>query len=96
MNILGTIDRCISMIPKELIEGNILYAELDKESYALIQEEVKSIEKVDGGITLSEDRFVDFGKSLVIKFMDYKVIVVLNKDKPKADNFYLAFKTKII
>jgi len=84
------------MIPKELVENNILYAEVDKESYALVQEEVNNIIKVDGGITLAEDRFVDFGKSLVIKFQDYKVIVVLNKDKPKADNFYLAFKTKII
>ena len=96
MNILGTIVRCINMIPKELIEGEILYVELDQKSYDMILGEVENLSKVNGDITLKEERYADIGKATVIKFGDYKVVVVLNKNKAEGVDFYISFKTKII
>lgn len=98
MNILGTIDRCINMIPKELIEGEIFYVELDQKSYNMILEEVENLSKVNEGITLKEERYADVSKekALVIKLGDYKIVVVLNKNKQEGVDFYISFKTKII
>ena len=96
MNILGTIDRCINMIPKELVEGEILYVELDQKSYGMILGEVENLSKVSEGITLKEERYADIGKATVIKLGDYKIVVVLNKNKQEGVDFYISFKTKII
>lgn len=98
MNILGTIDHCINMIPKELVEGDILYVELDKTSYDMILNEVENLSKVNGGITLKEERYFDVSKdkAIVIGLNGYKIVVVLNKNKQEGVDFYISFKTKII
>ena len=87
MNILGTIDRCINMIPKELVEGDILYVELDKTSYDTILNEVENLSKVNGGITLKEERYSDVSKdkAIVIGLSGYKIVVVLNKNKQEGE-----------
>lgn len=78
MNILGTIDRCLNVLPKSIIESEIVYVELDKDSYEIIQEELAIATKVPGGITLENERYADdIGKCLVIKIGEYKVIVAL-------------------
>lgn len=96
MNILATIDRCMNMIPKELIDSNIIYIELDKENYSGIKEEVENLIKIDGGITLTDERRADIGKALVVSMSGYKIVIALNENKPKGEDFYLAFKTRIL
>lgn len=98
MNILGTIDRCINMIPQDLIEGNILYVELDKQSYDMILGEVDALSKVNNDITIKEERYADVSreKAFVIGMDGYKIVVVLNKGKEVGVDFYISFKTKII
>ena len=96
MNILGTLDRCINMIPKELIENEVIYIELDQGSYKLILEEVDNLSKVNGSITIKEERVTDIGKAFVIGLGGYKIVVALDKNKVESSDFYFAFKTKII
>jgi len=96
MSILGTISGCIDILPGELVEGKILYIELDIENYDILQEEIAAATPVDGGIVLLEQRVDDIGKGLVLNFQrGYKVVIVSNKGS-RLDNFYIAFKTKII
>jgi len=97
MNILGSIDRCLNIIPKIIIENSVVYVELDNDNYDIIQGELAIATKVPGGITLENEKFAeDIGKCMIVKMGDFRVIVTLNKNKSKQDNFYVAFKTRII
>lgn len=94
MGILLTIDRCLNMIPSELIENKIVFIELDKDSYESVQKEVKEV--MGSEIVLSEEKIADIGKCKVITFTHGKAYVVENKNVSKQGDFYFAFKTKII
>ena len=91
MGVLGTIDRCINMLPHELIEDKVLYIELDRDNYETMQEEVNA--KYD---FVAEQKVTDMGKCLTMLYREFKIVIVLNKNKSKLDNFYVAFKTKVI
>lgn len=98
MGILGTIDRCIHSVQSGLIEGNIVYIELDKDTYDTFLKEVD--EKVNAMAEISTTEFkkqvADIGVCTVLSYMGYKIVVSVNKDKNKMDTFYFAFKTKVI
>ena len=79
------------MLPHELIEDKVLYIELDRDNYKVIQEEIDA--KYD---LVAEQKVADIGKCLTMQFLEFKIIIALNKSKSKLDNFYIAFKTKII
>ena len=95
MGVLSTIDRAISAVQDDLIDGKIVYIELDKDNYELVQKEVENY-KLAENISLEEKKVADIGKCLVLSYMDYKVIITVNNDKRKMEDFYFAFKTKII
>jgi len=97
MGILGTIDRCIHSVQVGLIEGGVVYIELDKENYEVFLKEVD--EKVNYESEMSVDlkrKVADMGQCTVLNYMGYKIVVSVNKDKGKMENFYFAFKTKIL
>jgi hypothetical protein len=90
MSILKTLEGCIGKVSPELIENKILYVELDKENYELFDSEISS------EYILQEQKMPDIGKCKILTYLGYKVIIVNNKDRDKLDNFYIAFKTKIV
>jgi dihydroneopterin aldolase len=94
MGILASIDRCVNQIPKDLVENKILYLELDKKNYELVQEEIEVVTGSD--VKLIEQKVDDIGKSIVLNYNDYKIVIIVNKDKEGLDTFYVAFKTKIL
>lgn len=86
------------MIPKELIEGDAIFVELDRESYNKVLMEVEELMKVSDKVSISEGSYPDISnvKTPIITLHEHKIVVVLNKDKYHGDNFYVAFKTKIL
>lgn len=92
MEILKVLEGCLTSIPKELVEGDTFYVELDKESYKIFEVEVS----LKGDATISsKEKVTDFGKCTILNFMGHKVIVSVNDKVGKLDTCYVAFKTKI-
>jgi len=90
MSILKTLENCIKLIPLELVEDRIFYIELDKKNYDSIDDEINAT------YVLQEAKVPDMGKGKVLVYMGYRFVFVVNKDKTKTDDFYIAFKTKIL
>ncbi len=90
-----SIDKCLNSLSKDVVLENTVFIELDRENYEQLSLEVNNI--VSGNITLVEEKVDDFGKCKVLSFAQgYKVLIALNKDKGKAEDFYVAFKMRII
>jgi hypothetical protein len=96
MNIIKTLDRCLHMIPPELIENKVLYVEVDKENYEEIDTEVSAIISDPSVNILKEQKVADIGKCITLTYMGYQFIIVQDKNKSRQKSFYLAFKTTII
>ena len=94
--ILSTLDRVLHSIQNDVIDSNVIYIELDKENYSLVQEEVNTISEIGGASLAFKEKVTDVGKCLVLTYNEYKVIITVNKNKDKGDDFYFAFKTKVI
>lgn len=95
MSIIGTISNCIDRIPVDLIQDKIFYAEVDKENYDGIEEEFAKITN-DTNYSFKEEKVSDIGKCKVLVYKDYKVVITQSPIKVKLDNFYVAFKTRIV
>jgi hypothetical protein len=96
MNILKTLDRCMHMIPLELIENRILYIEVDKENYEEIDSEISAIVNDPSVVILKDQKVADIGKCITLTYNGYNIIIVQDKNKNRMNSFYLAFKTTII
>jgi hypothetical protein len=96
MNILKTLDRCMHMIPLELIENRILYIEVDKENYEEIDSEILAIVNDPSVVILKDQKVADIGKCITLTYNGYNIIIVQDKNKNRMNSFYLAFKTTII
>jgi hypothetical protein len=94
MGILGTLERCIHSIPSDLIEGKVVYIELDKDNYEVLEVEISL--QVNAEFLLKETKVADIGKCIVLNYEGYKIVISVNIDKTKMGDFYFAFKTKII
>jgi hypothetical protein len=96
MGLLMNIYRCLTTIPKDLIDESTIYMELDGENYDLLQGEINTVTGTTD-LKFIEEKIQDFGKCLVFTYIDYKVVVALDKKKKvSTGNFYVAFKTKIL
>lgn len=94
MGILITIDRAINMIPEELIENSIIFAEVDRDSYKEVDEEFSKI--VNDVNFIQEQKVPDIGKGKIFQRGNLKIIITENKNIGKSNSFYIAFKTKEI
>lgn len=94
MGILSSINRCLNSIPRDIIDENTIYIEVDRDSYDLLQTEIKD---VTGALDLRfiEQKVEQFGTCSVFAFNEYKIVVALDRSKGASTNFYVAFKTKI-
>lgn len=95
MTILQTVDRCLNMIPKELINDKILYVEVDGESYEGLDGEFSKLTS-SPDVLFVEQKIADIGKCKVFTFGEYKVIITSDKKKTRSSSFYVAFKTKVL
>ena len=95
MGVLLSIDRCLNTLPKDLLAENIIYIELDKEKYELLQTEITTYTNVPD-LKFIEQKVEDFGKCSVFTYNGYKIIVALGKSTKQTDTFYVAFRTKVI
>ena len=95
MNILASIDKCLNSLQRDIVLGDTVFVELDKEGYEQLEQEVRDL--LGNHVTLVEERVADFGKCKVLQFAQgYKVIVAINKSKGMTDTFYVAFMMKTI
>ena len=93
MGILKVFEDCIGKINPELIKDRTIYIELDSQT----NKEFKETELANLDCSTVESKIPDVGNASVVNFMGYKFIIVENKDvKTKMDDFYIAFKTKIV
>lgn len=98
MNILGSIDKFLSVLPRGVIDEDVLYVELGLDNYELLKKEVSNLESVVENIKL-EDRQVVKGigeRCSALTYMGYKIIVVQNEGKKLDGKFYIAFKIKVL
>ncbi len=91
MSILATIENCIRLIPVELVNNRMFYIELPKVAYETVRQECEAKYELT-----SEANIVDLGKGYWMIYMGYKIVFVVNTKAPEAEDFYIAFKTKII
>lgn len=95
MNILASIDKCLNTLSKDIVLGDTVFIELNKDSYEQLEGEVKDL--LGNHVVLLEEKVEDFGKCKVLQFAQgYKVIIAVNKGKGPAESFYVAFKMKIV
>jgi len=95
MGLLLSIDRCLNALPKDLLAENIVYIELDKDKYELLQTEITTYTNVPD-LKFIEQKVEDFGKCSVFTYNDYKIVVALGKGTKQTDTFYVAFRTKVL
>jgi len=95
MGLLFSIDRCLNALPKDLLAENIVYIELDKDKYELLQTEITTYTNVPD-LKFIEQKVEDFGKCSVFTYNDYKIVVALSKGTKQTDTFYVAFRTKVL
>jgi hypothetical protein len=95
MNILASIDKCLNSLQRDIVLGDTVFIELDKDNYEQLEREVADL--LGGHVTLMEERVADFGRCKVLAFAQgYKVIVAINKKKGMTGTFYVAFMMKTI
>jgi len=95
MNILQTIDICLQKISPDIIDRKVLYIEVDRDSYEGLDEEYGKIAG-NQDILFKEQKVADIGTCKVFNFRDFKVIITQDKNRSRGDNFYVAFKTKVL
>lgn len=98
MNILGSIDKFLSVLPRGVIDEDVLYIELGKDSYELLEKEVLNLQYVIEDVKLEGKQVVkDIGeKCSTLSYLGYKVIIVQNEGKKLDGKFYIAFKIKVL
>jgi hypothetical protein len=98
MNILGSIDKFLSVLPRGVIDENILYIELGKDNYELLEKEVSNLQHVIEDVKLEGKQVInDIGnRCSTLSYLGYKVIIVQNEDKKLDGKFYIAFKIKVL
>lgn len=98
MNILGSIDKFLSVLPRGVIDEDILYIELGLDSYELLEKEVFNLHHVVEDIKLEGKQVIkDIGeKCSTLSYLGYKIIIVQNEGKRLDGKFYIAFKIKIL
>ena len=101
MGLLFSIDRCLNALPKDLLAENIVYIELDKDKYELLQTEITThydlvSVPIAPDLKFIEQKVEDFGKCSVFTYNDYKIVVALGKGTKQTDTFYVAFRTKVL
>ena len=95
--ILTTLDRAISAIQThDLIEYKTVYIELDSKNYELITEEVETLLDPKNTISVEIQKSKNLGECKILTYLGYKIIITVNKNKENINDFYFAFKTKIL
>jgi hypothetical protein len=97
MGVLSSIDRCLNTLPKDLLAEEVIYIELDKEKYDLLQTEITAYIGIENSLKFLEQKIEDFGTCSVLTYNGYKIIVALDsRIGKKNDTFYVAFRTQLI
>jgi len=99
MGILSTIDKVTNAVQSDVIDGKVVYIELDQDNFNLIKKEVEDLLTPENSteVTFEFNKKVsDMGYCGILKINGWKVIVTINKDKKDSKDFYFAFKTKVI
>jgi hypothetical protein len=95
MGVLKTIEEIFGKIDFSIVKDDLLYLELDKENSKLLDEEIENYS--DQSIIIKQEKVKDMGTAKVLSYLGHRIIVVTDKNvKNKLDDFYVAFKTKIV